>query len=401
MIGKLISVNPSKAASIDLSSSSSFLTLGRSADCSIKLDDNRCSGTHCRVSWEQVGNDWVVSIEDLSTNGTFLDGVKVSAPQIGKGLKRVAPWNSVLDILRTPQVDAASKIGFKLEKVNPDKRRPDPSDSGTAPKPAETKSSAIDDKIADTLKCQICMEFIFQPICLYPCLHSFCGGCYTDWHKRAKDCPSCRGDVDEVKKNHMVFSLVDTYLKSHPEAKRPQEELDELDKINEFKQDRVVLKKKSKEKSESSEEEEIKIPQPTRGRPIRPAVQPRSQNICKQCPKVFEGFKCGVNQQHLQCFNCKTFMPDRNQQQRCEICQRGFCNLYWRANKCRVGIQPVDNYIATVFTVVRPSALNENKFEQNVLLDYLRRKNLLWRNIAAELIGAMETNQWDIDLSTV
>ena len=78
MIGRLVSINPGKTKSIDLTSDVSFITLGRSPSCTVKLDDNRCSGTHCKVLCEQVGNDWVVSIEDLSTNGTFIDGIKVA-----------------------------------------------------------------------------------------------------------------------------------------------------------------------------------------------------------------------------------------------------------------------------------------------------------------------------------
>ena len=111
-------------------------------------------------------------------------------------------------------------------------------------KTSTEKASDMDEKFADTIKCQICMEIIFQPVSLYPCLHNFCGGCFSDWNKRSNDCPSCRAIVTEVKKNHMVFSLIDMYLAKNPSAKRPQAELDELDQLNQFKQDRVVLAKK-------------------------------------------------------------------------------------------------------------------------------------------------------------
>ena len=72
---------------------------------------------------------------------------------------------------------------------------------------------------------------------------------------------------------------------------------------------------------------------------------------------------------------------------------------YWRAGKCRVGIATVDSYVPTTFTIIKNSSLNENKFEQNVLMDYLRKKKLQMQVVAREMIDAMEVNQWNILLS--
>lgn len=264
----------------------------------------------------------------------------------------------------------------------------------------------MSDKIADSIKCQICMEIIYQPVSLYPCLHNFCGGCFSDWNKRSDDCPSCRTKVKEVKKNHMIFSLAEMYLKQHADAQRPQDELDALDKVNQFKQDRVILSKGGDSDSSSSEEETKTTARaaPTRGtrniRGARPAPRQRAvQNVCKQCPKAFEGYQCAPGQVHIQCITCKQFMPDRNAQQKCAICTRVYCNAYWRASKCRVGIATVDSYVPTAFTIIKNSALNENKFEQNVVMDYLRKKKLQMQVVAREMIDAMEINQWNITLS--
>ena len=140
----------------------------------------------------------------------------------------------------------------------------------------------------------------------------------------------------------MIFSLAEMYLKQNPDALRPQDELDALDKANKFKQDRIVISKDDGS-GNSSSDEEVKIPAratgPARGsrniRGNRPAPRQRApQNVCKQCPKVFEGYQCVPGQVHIQCQLCRLFMPDRNPQQKCAICTRAYCNQYWRAGKC-------------------------------------------------------------------
>lgn len=77
LIGRLISINPDKVQNIDLFENSS-LTIGRSSSCSIKLDDNRCSSTHCKLTVLPSSPEPSIEIEDLSTNGTFIDNQKVS-----------------------------------------------------------------------------------------------------------------------------------------------------------------------------------------------------------------------------------------------------------------------------------------------------------------------------------
>jgi pSer/pThr/pTyr-binding forkhead associated (FHA) protein len=77
MIGRLVSNNPAKAKDVELSSERKEIILGRSASCTVKLDDTRCSSNHCKISFELISNEWAFTIEDLSTNGTFLNGQKV------------------------------------------------------------------------------------------------------------------------------------------------------------------------------------------------------------------------------------------------------------------------------------------------------------------------------------
>jgi E3 ubiquitin-protein ligase CHFR len=56
-----------------------------------------------------------------------------------------------------------------------------------------------------------------------PCLHNFCGGCFTDWIGRSKDCPHCREKVHEVKKNAMINSVISGYLLMNPHLKKSED----------------------------------------------------------------------------------------------------------------------------------------------------------------------------------
>lgn len=79
-----------------------------------------------------------------------------------------------------------------------------------------------------------------QAVSLMPCLHTYCGGCFSDWIKRGmKDCPNCRDDIIMVKKNATLNSTIESFLTVYPELKRSQAEIDELDLKNIFKHDIV------------------------------------------------------------------------------------------------------------------------------------------------------------------
>ena len=95
--------------------------------------------------------------------------------------------------------------------------------------------------MADQFDCGICYMTMHQAVSLMPCLHTFCGGCFSDWVARQKDCPSCRVAVNEIKKNSLINSLIENYLLLNPQLKRQEDEIRDLEEKNIFKNDLVKV----------------------------------------------------------------------------------------------------------------------------------------------------------------
>lgn len=72
-----------------------------------------------------------------------------------------------------------------------------------------------------------------------PCLHTYCGGCLSDWLKRSKECPICREQAITVKKNSLINNTIESYLQVNPSLKRDPAELETQEKMNIFKNDIV------------------------------------------------------------------------------------------------------------------------------------------------------------------
>ncbi|KAI8507189.1 hypothetical protein Bbelb_145690 [Branchiostoma belcheri] len=98
------------------------------------------------------------------------------------------------------------------------------------------------DEMEETLLCGVCQDILHDCISLQPCMHSFCAGCYSQWMDMSNLCPSCRNKVDRISKNHIVNNLVQVYLKDHPEKKRSEEDLAELNKKNKITDDMLYPK---------------------------------------------------------------------------------------------------------------------------------------------------------------
>jgi pSer/pThr/pTyr-binding forkhead associated (FHA) protein len=71
------------------------LTVGRAAGCHVTVDDTYVSQMHSRV-YQRNGQ---LMVEDLgSTNGTYLNGVKVTGPRVMQRGDKLKVGNTVLEL---------------------------------------------------------------------------------------------------------------------------------------------------------------------------------------------------------------------------------------------------------------------------------------------------------------
>lgn len=77
MWGRLKTVNKKTFANFDLIETS--YSFGRRSDNAVQIEDNRASSYHCTIEKRKDSEDkYKVYLKDTSTNGTFVNGTKVS-----------------------------------------------------------------------------------------------------------------------------------------------------------------------------------------------------------------------------------------------------------------------------------------------------------------------------------
>jgi len=255
------------------------------------FDDKRISNLHAKISSEvSVNRDddektFEIFLEDCSTNGTFLNGIKV-----GKS-KRAQLFNNDVITLSHPTASStgdlpAFTVKFLFE--NPKKRKVSETEEGensisatlemeitqetsspsltsgttdsafskkaiplvdnvkheihdatTSTITSNLQNNAEDLQFEQELICGICQDVLYKSISLMPCLHNFCSPCYSAWIKSQKEdlskpasCPKCRGKVKGIGRNTTVQNLVDNFLIKHPDKKKSPEEILDLEKTN-------------------------------------------------------------------------------------------------------------------------------------------------------------------------
>mmetsp|Transcript_15831 Transcript_15831/g.28978 ORF Transcript_15831/g.28978 Transcript_15831/m.28978 type:complete len:511 (+) Transcript_15831:3396-4928(+) len=412
----LTSLNESKVKSLELTASTPELTIGRAADNMVVIPDQRCSSKHCKLTLViSADGEPELHVEDLSSNGTYANGKR-----IGKNVKAMLQNGDTLSILKGQGIPEAEYIEFKVTMRTAKRKRDTPPES-------PTKKAKLSSELSEELRCGICIDVIHQCVTLMPCLHNFCGGCFSDWLGKSKLCPACRDPVCEARRNPALSNIIETYLKSHPEEMRTPEELKELEQKNKITVDTLTIQARKKSfdsagsasSSDSSSEEEVKAPRArgriaiARARPSavsrasaaatpRTTASPIANTKCRQCTRKVQDYKCGPAQQHILCVTCHQPMPLRpTSVQTCDGCQRHFCNQYWRtAPRCNVGLSQLDSYRTTTFSSMPPTALNENQFEQNVLLDFMRSQTIRFNDVIDTVLADMTANRWTPHLYT-
>ncbi|GAB7339792.1 hypothetical protein MBLNU457_6342t2 [Dothideomycetes sp. NU457] len=92
---------------------------------------------------------------------------------------------------------------------------------------SDQQNSLVD--LEKELTCSICVEVLYHPLTLLDCLHTFCGACLKEWFTWQRQnatsqnpytCPACRAPVRDTRPNATVTTLLDMYLKAHPERSK-------------------------------------------------------------------------------------------------------------------------------------------------------------------------------------
>jgi E3 ubiquitin-protein ligase CHFR len=309
-----------------------------------------------------------------------------------------------------------------------------PSDSKDMP--AISKEPSV---MEQSLLCGICQEILHQCISLQPCMHSFCASCYSTWMERSRNCPHCRGKVHRLSKNHIVNNLVDAYLKAHPEKKRSDDELREMDARNKITEDMLYPKQKQHESGteysngensdENSDEDSSgssnDYPSMRFGHSF--AVRASPPMKCRQCPgyssplTAFSStslgttassvasdhvmvtpppYTCPIPAVHILCHCCMQPMPNHLSdttmpKQKCAICRQAYCHLYWgcRSPNCRgclgsfKDINLADHHLNGILN-------NGNQYESDVLKNYLKAKGLSIRDLLQVCAARVDSGEY-------
>ncbi|CAD8085955.1 unnamed protein product [Paramecium sonneborni] len=393
--GKLVSMNGAKISSQDLFDNE--VTIGRLPTNKIIIPDNRLSGTHCKLKWDSINN--ITQLQDLSTNGTFIGDQK-----IGKNNEILVKNGDEIYILHKSKVPISDIIGFTLiiQQVK------EVQVAAQLDEQQQKKLQMMEDMQED-IHCPICDDLIFQCVSLMPCLHNFCGACFSDWMAKQKTCPSCRKDVQQVNKNPMVNNVVEKFLLMNPEKKRPPEEYKEMDEKNKIKGDALVF---------TQAPPPPLVPPPSvpiiqnvapsrrgRGRAAiqqqqiqqSPSIQNNIQNQsnydgpvtkdCITCLRTINGFQCQKRGQHINCTNCQSKMPkfDLNEKRlifKCELCERSFCSIYNKNCAQISNKNPMhklqDHQVPGTIDI---QCFRQNYIEQKGFLDYQKNNNISTQHI--------------------
>ena len=66
---------------------------------------------------------------------------------------------------------------------------------------------------------------MYSPVSVQPCNHRFCGACVTELVEAKKEqCITCRKNMTSAVRDSIFNSIVEDYLKNHPEEKRSDKE---------------------------------------------------------------------------------------------------------------------------------------------------------------------------------
>lgn len=254
----LVSLNEKTAATVDFPQSALEdpsgleVSCGRGEDNQVVLQDPRVSVRHFTLH-VRLGSGKAGAIElelmDESSNGTW-----VNDQPVGKGQTMSLVTGDRVFVLPSARVGTQAAIGYVVVALPPKSevsklRRaqqlglappiyvPTPCRAGHASNADNGPDSAR--QLASHVQCRCCSDaLIHRCATTVPCGHNFCLGCIISWSAEQQssgkfwpDCPVCSAPIRQLVRNHSVDGIIETFLRAHPEAKRPDANLQELDAI--------------------------------------------------------------------------------------------------------------------------------------------------------------------------
>eukprot|EP01012_Entosiphon_sulcatum_P010500 TRINITY_DN16145_c0_g1_i2.p1 TRINITY_DN16145_c0_g1~~TRINITY_DN16145_c0_g1_i2.p1 ORF type:complete len:440 (+),score=47.83 TRINITY_DN16145_c0_g1_i2:539-1858(+) len=284
----------------------------------------------------------------------------------------------------------------------------------------------------ETLTCGICQSVFYKPVSCIPCLHTFCAPCYSEWMERKPECPQCRTPVTEVRRNHALLALTDTFLMLNPSKKRKEDEIAELEKRNKITDESLRIagrtgKKRPRDESESEhyedeEDEEDYIGSEDDGEcytapkfswggaPAPHIIGPPGgfggfgfgfgfpvPDTCSACdtPDI-HGYQCPKPPSHQICVMCHLPFPLRKDidiPTRCSTCMKSFCQLY-RGCRAPAAVGCLGKLKDHKMDMFPDSSLGGNKIELKILIDHTRFKGLKGQQIWQTCLSELEKKHW-------
>ena len=278
------------------------------------------------------------------------------------------------------------------------------------------ESQEEESEMEKELTCCICSTIFYKPVSVIPCLHNFCSSCLSQWINSNRNnyfgppthqCPTCRSDITEVRKNPQLNNLTESFLKTNPKKERSKEEKEDLDKKDNFlgKTDLVLYKKNDggsrsratqSDDDESSEEEDSDDESPRH----------------RQCPEcinasAIDGYRCATNALHLSCSTCSCLLAFRlmdttlpvDRRLSCELCNAVHCNLYKQTTNtndiCFVaGIHKLKEHSS--ISAIPPTSMNNNQYERDILRNYMLSKSISAQDVYNSCMTKLESGAYTL-----
>jgi len=259
----LVSLNEATATTYDLPRSSLAdcesvdIICGRAETNAMVLRDARVSSRHFKIcvrrtppskGSKQPSLGLELELEDESSNGTW-----VNDQQVGKGNRVPLNTGDRIFVLPSSLVKAHEVMGYVVvalplqseaagQALISQQKENDGGKSGNQDCLSGGPEAAR--QLVSIVQCRLCEDaLIHRCVTAIPCGHNFCCGCMITRCRplRAPECPTCKAPVRQLVRNHIVDSIVDTFIVAHPDAARPPESLERLDAIECDQQNQDVI----------------------------------------------------------------------------------------------------------------------------------------------------------------